>query len=48
MDPGRAPLLVFLAHPSNEIAQATINLRAPCPMIAEALRPSLNSSPPGV
>ena len=32
MDPGRAPLLVFLAHPSNEITQATIDLRAPCPL----------------
>src|SRR6266480_5327353 len=24
--------LVFLAHPSNEITQATIDLRAPCPL----------------
>jgi hypothetical protein len=32
MDPGRTPLLVFLAHPSNEITQATIDLRAPCPL----------------
>ena len=32
MDPGRAPLLVFLAHPLNEITQATIDLRAPCPL----------------
>src|SRR2546430_14327462 len=32
MDPGRAPLLVFLAHPSNEVTQATIDLRAPCPL----------------
>ncbi len=32
MDPGRAPLRVFLAHPSNEITQATIDLRAPCPL----------------
>ena len=32
MDPGRAPLLVFLAHPSNEITQATIDLRPPCPL----------------
>ena len=31
MDPGRAPLRVFLAHSLNEIAQATIDLRAPCP-----------------
>ena len=32
MDPGRAPLRVFLAHPLNEITQATIDLRAPCPL----------------
>jgi hypothetical protein len=32
MDPGRAPLLVFLAHPLNEIAQATIDLWPPCPL----------------
>ena len=32
MDPGRAPLLVFFAHPLNEITQATIDLRAPCPL----------------
>src|SRR5437588_7485461 len=30
MDPGCAPLRVFLAHPLNEITQATIDLRAPC------------------
>ena len=34
MDPGRAPLRVFLAHPLNEIAQSTIDLRAPCPISA--------------
>ena len=32
MDPGRAPLRVFLAHPLDEITQATIDLRAPCPL----------------
>src|SRR5436190_23454991 len=32
MDPGRAPQRVFLAHPLNEITQATIDLRAPCPL----------------
>ena len=32
MDPGRAPLLVFLAYPLNEITQAMIDLRAPCPL----------------
>ena len=31
MDPGRAPLRVFLAHPLDEIAQATIDLWPPCP-----------------
>jgi hypothetical protein len=33
VDPGRAPLRVFLAHPLNEITQATIDLRAPCPLL---------------
>jgi len=32
MDSGRAPLRVLLAHPLNEIAQATIDLRSPCPI----------------
>ena len=32
MDPGRAPLRVYLAHPLNEIAQATIDFRSPCPI----------------
>jgi hypothetical protein len=32
MDPGRAPLLVFLADPLDEISQATIDLRPPCPL----------------
>src|SRR5205807_5638243 len=32
MDPGRAPQRVFLAHPLNEITQATIDLRAPYPL----------------
>src|SRR5207248_7269265 len=32
MDPGRAPQRVFLAHPLNEVTQATIDLRAPCPL----------------
>ena len=32
MDPGRAPLRVFLAYPSNEITQAMIDLGAPCPL----------------
>ena len=31
MDPGRAPQRVFLAHLLNEITQAMIDLRAPCP-----------------
>jgi len=33
MDPGRTPLRVFLAHPLNEITQATIDLRAPGPFL---------------
>ena len=32
MNPGRAPQRVFPAHPLNEITQATIDLRAPCPL----------------
>ena len=32
MDPGRDPLRIFLAHPLDEITQATIDLRAPCPL----------------
>ena len=32
MDPGRTPLRVFPAYPSNEITQAMIDLRAPCPL----------------
>ena len=28
----RAPLRVFLAHPLDEITQAMIDLRAPCPL----------------
>jgi len=32
MDPGRAPLRVFLVDPLDEISQATIDLRAPCPL----------------
>ena len=32
MDPGCAPQWVFLAHPSDKIAQLTIDLRPPCPM----------------
>ena len=32
MDPGRAPLRIFLAHPLNEITQAAINPRPPCPL----------------
>src|SRR5665811_1289760 len=32
MDSGRAPLRVLLAHPLAEIAQATIDLRPPCPL----------------
>src|SRR5437588_9521391 len=32
MNPGRAPQRVFLAHPLNEITQATIDLRSPCPL----------------
>ena len=32
MDPGRIPLPVFLAHPFNEVTQATIDLRAPYPL----------------
>jgi len=33
MDPGRAPLRVFPADPLDEISQATIDLRAPCPLL---------------
>jgi hypothetical protein len=32
MDPGCAPQRVFFAHPLDEIAQLTIDLRPPCPM----------------
>ena len=32
MDPGRAPLRVFPADPLDEISQATIDLRPPCPL----------------
>src|SRR5512143_795845 len=32
MDPGRAPLRVFLAHPLDEITQLTIDLRTPRPI----------------
>lgn len=32
MDPGRALLRVFPAHLLNEIVQATIDLRSPCPI----------------
>jgi hypothetical protein len=32
MDPGRAPLRIFLAHPLNEITQPTIDLLASCPI----------------
>ena len=32
MDPERAPQRVFLAHPLDEVTQATIDLRAPCPL----------------
>jgi hypothetical protein len=32
MDPGCAPQRIFLAHPSDEIAQLTIDHRPPCPM----------------
>ena len=32
MDSRRAPLRVFLAHPLDEITQATIDLWAPCPL----------------
>ena len=32
MDPGRAPQRVFPAHPLDQITQATIDLRPPCPM----------------
>jgi hypothetical protein len=33
MDPGCAPQRVFLVHPSDEIAQLTIDLRPPCPAV---------------
>src|SRR6266446_3439716 len=33
MDPGRAPLRVSPADPLDEISQATIDLRAPCPLL---------------
>ena len=32
MDSRRAPLRVFLAHPLDQITQAVIDLRAPCPL----------------
>jgi hypothetical protein len=32
MDPGRAPQPVFPAHPLDEITQAPIDLRPPCPL----------------
>ena len=32
MDPRCAPQRVFLTHPSDEITQATIDLRAPYPL----------------
>ena len=32
MDPGCAPKWVFPAHPPDQIAQAMIDLRAPCPL----------------
>jgi hypothetical protein len=32
MDPGRAPKPVFLAHSPDEITQAAIDLRPPCPI----------------
>ena len=32
MDPGCSPLWVFLAHPSDEIAQLSIDLWPPCPL----------------
>jgi hypothetical protein len=31
MDPGCAPQRVFPAHPPDQITQATIDLRPPCP-----------------
>jgi hypothetical protein len=32
MDPRCAPLRVFAAHPSDEVTQAPIDLRPPCPI----------------
>jgi hypothetical protein len=32
MDPGCAPQRIFPTHPPDQIAQATINPRPPCPM----------------
>ena len=32
MDPRRSPFWVFLAHPSDEIAQFAIDLWPPCPL----------------
>jgi hypothetical protein len=32
MDSGRAPQRVFPAHPPDQITQATIDLRPPCPI----------------
>src|SRR5688500_994965 len=44
MDPRRSPQRVFLAHALDEITQATIDLRAPCPAprlpAPECLEPS--------
>jgi hypothetical protein len=31
MDPGRTPPWVFSAHPLDQITQAAIDLRPPCP-----------------
>jgi hypothetical protein len=32
MDPGRTPLRVFPVHPLDQITQAPIDLRPPCPI----------------
>ena len=32
MDPGRTPHWVFSAHPLDQITQAAIDLRPPCPI----------------
>ena len=41
MDPRRSPQRVFLAHALDEITQATIDLRAPCPVLVGNLNSNI-------